>query len=76
MDMEKYIGVIISIVSSLLVVAVSWGRFSARIDLMERAMTTAVEKQNNLAESLTTLKIEIAKLTVEIKNLIHSYEKS
>ena len=76
MSMETLITTTLSIVSSLIVVAITWGKFSTRLDVLENSLTYSVTKQDKLSESIVSLQIEIAKLTGEIKNLRNIYEKS
>jgi len=74
--MESFLTTGLSIISSLLVVGISWGKFSTRLDVLEKSLINAVTKQELLAASIVSLQIEIAKLTGEIKNLRNIYEKS
>lgn len=76
MSMETLITTTLSIVSSLIVVAITWGKFSTRLDVLENSLTYSVTKQDKLSESIVSLQIEIAKLTGEIKNLRNTYERS
>lgn len=74
--MENIITTVLSMIGSLIVVGISWGRFSTRLDVLENSLTYSVTKQDKLSESIVSLQIEIAKLTGEIKNLRNTYEKS
>ena len=67
--MESFLTTGLSIISSLLVVGISWGKFSTRLDVLEKSLINAVTKQELLAASIVSLQIEIAKLTGEIKTL-------
>lgn len=73
--MSDFYGVLTAIVSSLIVVAISWGKFSTRIDNLELRVSEAVNEQKQLTNSLFDLKIEITKLTGEIKELRNYYAK-
>lgn len=73
--MSDFYGVLTGIISSLVVVGISWGKFSTRIDNLEMRVSEAVNEQKQLTNSLFDLKIEITKLTGEIKELRNYYAK-
>ncbi len=73
--MQDIYSVITGVISSLIVVAVSWGKFSNRLDNLELRVSEAVNEQKQLTNSLFDLKIEITKLTSEIKEFRHFYAK-
>lgn len=72
--MEALIGALTGLGTSLISIAIAWGRFSNRIEVLEKRMDESVAKQDELNKALFQLTIEITKLTGELKELRNIYQ--
>ncbi len=73
--MEALIGALTGLGTSLVSIAVAWGKFSTRIEVLERRMDETISKQEESTKAMFALTIEITKLTGEIKELRNIYGK-
>lgn len=74
--MDSLLSAIAGLFTSLITVAIAWGKFSNRIDVLEKRMDEAVTKQDDLNKAMFSLTIEITKLTGEIKELRNAYHNN
>ncbi len=70
--MVEIVNAIIAVCTSLIIVAITWGKISTRLDHLEKK----VEKLEETKETLQEIKIEIVKLGAIVSELRKLYERT